>query len=144
MVVDCLEFNVMEQKHYAYLYLTTDRGQNWQWLELPWIAVAEGKWETIVRVPKVLFIDAQVGWFFIEDAYTHKDPSKNTTKNQMWQTRDGGQNWTKIGTTLWFGQYNFLNADVGWAIATQADTHILVKTTDGGGKWLTFQPTVRE
>jgi photosystem II stability/assembly factor-like uncharacterized protein len=89
-------------------------------------------------------LDAQIGWVFVEDTYIHKkDPNKNEIKNQIYQTRDGGQTWTKIDTTLWFGQYSFLNADQGWAATLAAKTYSLIQTTDGGKKWLKITPVIR-
>lgn len=144
VVVDCIEFAGMLKTHHPFIYFTTDQGQTWKWMEAPLAQIADGKWETIDRVFRIKFLDAQVGWLFVEDVYTHKDAGKNKQLMQMFQTRDGGQTWKKVTTSQWFGKFSFLSADVGWAAIIAGSDAAMLKTADGGSKWDSFQPTIRE
>ncbi len=57
-------------------------------------------------------------------------------------TSDGGQTWTKRLAVVWDGQFSFLDADLGWAVATNQGAIALVKTTDGGSSWVQLSPQV--
>ncbi|MEW5868665.1 MAG: hypothetical protein AB1894_05265 [Chloroflexota bacterium] len=145
LVVECTEFIGMEQKYTPYLYVTNDQGNSWAWVSVPVTPLAEGKWEKIEREQRVMFFDAQNGWFLIEDVYTGKDPKNNMSLTQVYKTSDGGQTWTRHKKNFsWIGQYSFLNLDVGWAIAKLGKVPSFVKTTDGGGKWVELFPTIRD
>ncbi|MFQ5922528.1 MAG: WD40/YVTN/BNR-like repeat-containing protein [Anaerolineales bacterium] len=48
---------------------------------------------------------------------------------------DGGENWAKVKTVNWDGQYSFVDPNTGWAVATSEDEIALVATSDGGRTW---------
>lgn len=144
LVVDCVEFIGMEQKHSPFLYFTTDLGKNWQWVAMPLAQIADGEWESVDREYQTYFHDAKTGWIFVQDRYFHKNTTKNQLMSQMFQTTDGGQTWTKVNTMIWIGHYSFVNPETGWAVAVSGPTQMLVKTTDGGKKWLSLYPTISQ
>jgi photosystem II stability/assembly factor-like uncharacterized protein len=55
---------------------------------------------------------------------------------------DGGRTWTKKLTVSWNGQFSFIDAQQGWAVATNQGAIALVKTTDGGGSWEQLHPLI--
>jgi photosystem II stability/assembly factor-like uncharacterized protein len=143
LVVDCTEYTGMIEKHTPYLYFTTNQGQSWQFRELPITPYAEGKWSSLTRTNEIVFVDAQTGWYFTEDFYAGTQEGVFETKNQIFQTTDGGQTWTKINRAVWIGQYSFVNPQVGFAAALFNTAYTLVKTTDGGNNWAKLSPTVK-
>ena len=142
VLVECTQFVGMAEKRLPYLYFTTDQGATWQFLPMPASPFAEGQFDSIVRANKIVFADATTGWYFIEDTYTAKNTKEVSTKNQMYQTTDGGQTWTKINTSVWFGQYSFINPTTGWVAGMFNTSPTLLKTTDGGKTWLKLSPVV--
>ncbi len=142
MVVNCIEYRGMAEKHVPFLYFTADRGGVWQFLPLPIFPFAEGAYDSIQRTHKLVFMDGSNGYFFVEDIYTAKTTKEIETKNQMFATYDGGQNWSKVNFSIWIGQYSFVNANTAWAAALFNTAHTLVKTTDGGKTWLKLVPSV--
>jgi photosystem II stability/assembly factor-like uncharacterized protein len=55
-------------------------------------------------------------------------------------TEDGGKSWTKINEVTWQGQFNFIDANHGWAVARNDDEIALVKTENGGRSWYIVEP----
>lgn len=53
----------------------------------------------------------------------------------IYRSDDGGATWARIKEVTWDGQYDFVDADQGWAVAHGEDDIALVKTTDGGETW---------
>jgi photosystem II stability/assembly factor-like uncharacterized protein len=100
-----------------YLYTTRDGGNSWQAHLLPV--------EQLSGAP--LFIDAQNGWI--------------TDGGQLFNTRDGGQNWTVVGElpgTGVSGKLNFTSAQQG----TFTDGQQIYITTDGGVTWQAIVPVL--
>jgi photosystem II stability/assembly factor-like uncharacterized protein len=96
-----------------YLYRTTDGGTNWSVNSFP------GQ--------SLLFISPEVGWALGRDIY---------------QTADGGQTWNQVGSVNWDGQFDFVDEQLGWAVARADGQIALVKTEDGGSSWQELQPAI--
>ncbi len=92
-----------------YIYATSDWGESWQTAALP------------SPVEELVFIDFLTGFAMGKDHY---------------RTNNGGVDWTRIKTVTWQGQFSFINAREGWAVAQRDDDIALVYTIDGG---LTYQ-----
>jgi photosystem II stability/assembly factor-like uncharacterized protein len=61
----------------------------------------------------------------------------------MYQNSNGGfGEWTHVKTVAWDGQFSFVDASNGWAVATSGDETALVRTTDGGATWGEVDPRV--
>lgn len=95
----------------AFLYTTNDSGETWSTKPFP------GK--------VALFITQEVGWALSKDIY---------------RTMDGGQTWSLMSTVDWDGQFNFVNDQVGWAVARLGEETELVYTNDGGRTWSIIEP----
>ena len=117
ILVNCRTFEEDEERSLTYIYVTGDRGQNWQHSKLP------------SPVDELDFIDYQTGW---------------ATGRDIYQTTDGGLSWVKIKTVNWDGQFSFVDAQTGWAVARNGDTIVLVKTENGGHTWELILPVMRE
>lgn len=96
-----------------YLYRTTDGGKNW--------GVESFPGESLV------FISPEVGWALGRDIY---------------ETTDGGQTWNQVASVNWDGQFDFVDEQLGWAVARADGQIALVKTEDGGGSWQELQSTI--
>jgi photosystem II stability/assembly factor-like uncharacterized protein len=97
----------------SYLYRTSDGGQTW----------------TIDPAPaeSAYFLDPLRGWAFGHGIY--------------W-TGDGGQNWEQRKTVIWEGQFSFIDAVSGWAVARSDNEIALVRTEDGGASWSLLEPSI--
>jgi photosystem II stability/assembly factor-like uncharacterized protein len=60
----------------------------------------------------------------------------------IYRTDDAGQNWTKISTVTWQGQFDFVSATLGWAAVRKGTEYGLVETADGGAIWAQLNPMV--
>ncbi len=97
----------------GYLYRTDDNGQNW----------------TVQSYPggELRFMDQQVGW---------------ALSQRIYKTVDGGSNWVLVKTVNWQGNFSFVSAELGWAIASNDAASVLVRTRDGAQTWQLLEPTV--
>jgi photosystem II stability/assembly factor-like uncharacterized protein len=95
------------------LYRTTDGGATWRVAEFP--------------AGSVYWLDPQRGW--------------SLGRAIAW-TEDGGATWTQKHEVNWDGQFSFVDAMNGWAVATNADETALVRTTSGGTKWTILKPVI--
>jgi hypothetical protein len=109
-------------------WLTTNGGLSW----LPDQPVPPGALSTTI-VNGVEWLDALTGWRLSDNGAGAYD---------LEQTRDGGQTWSKIKTVLWQGQLDFVNEQVGWAIAHLEESTALLQTIDGGQTWVEIKPVV--
>ncbi len=50
--------------------------------------------------------------------------------------------WEKIGSIDWTGQFDFIDWNKGWAAARKENTPYLMYTPDGGRTWKDLEPTV--
>lgn len=93
----------------TYIYATSDWGESWQAAALP------------SPVDELIFIDFLTGFALGKDHY---------------RTNNGGADWTRIKTVTWQGEFSFINAREGWAVAHRDGDIALVHTLNGG---LTYQ-----
>jgi hypothetical protein len=105
-------------QHVDYVYFTEDGGTTWETHSYPG--------------GQLFFLDPQLGWAF--DRKIH-------------QTTDGGGSWMHIMTTQWDGQFSFVDALHGWAVATKTNDDgtlaiALVQTVNGGGRWALLEPVL--
>jgi len=96
-----------------FLYSTDDGGASWQIMPFPG--------------GRMSFLNEDLGWSFGHD---------------ILKTRDGGQTWAKLSTVTWDGEFNFVDENHGWAVATSGEEIALVQTTDGGRTWTQIKPVV--
>jgi photosystem II stability/assembly factor-like uncharacterized protein len=94
-----------------YLYSTKDGGLSWQSHPAP--------------SGFLHLISSDTGWMLGEEIHF---------------TDDGGVTWTKINEVSWEGQFSFVDANHGWAVARNDDEITLMKTEDGGRSWMTIEP----
>lgn len=94
-----------------YLYSTQDGGLSWQSFPAP--------------SGRLYLLSPSVGWMLGEEIHL---------------TEDGGHSWTKINEVTWQGQFNFIDAHHGWAVARNDDEITLVKTENGGRSWMVLEP----
>jgi photosystem II stability/assembly factor-like uncharacterized protein len=100
-----------DNTHYFVHLHSMDGGQTWSY------------WQ---QTGDVDFIDGKMGWQLV---------SKNGASHELQQTRDGGLTWSTIKIVEWDGFLNFINDQVGWALAYQYGVMSVVHTTDGGKTW---------
>ena len=105
-----------------YTYFTSDGGVTWQTNSLP------------------------ADYTFGEGVYFFSPQSGLALGRKIYQTNDGGKNWTFIQQVNWDGQFSFLNGlsmNLGWAYVfnDQGET-ALVKTVNGGKTWNMLHPIV--
>ncbi len=94
-----------------YLYSSQDGGLSWQSFPAP--------------SGRLYLLSPNVGWMLGEEIHL---------------TEDGGHSWTKINDVTWQGQFNFIDANQGWAVAKNDDEIALVKTENGGRSWMIVEP----
>jgi hypothetical protein len=65
------------------------------------------------------------------------DPEDGPVVSAVLWTADGGQTWETRADNLDYslGGVWFVSPDLGWAAATQGETGLVLKTTDGGRSW---------
>lgn len=95
------------------LFRTTDGGATWRVTDVPG--------------GSLYWLDAQRGW--------------SLGRTILW-TEDGGATWTRRHEVTWDGQFSFVDAANGWAVATNEDEKALVRTSSGGSKWSILKPVV--
>ena len=99
----------------TYIFATRDWGESWQAAVLP------------SPVDELVFIDFLTGFALGKDHY---------------QSNNGGADWTRIKTVTWQGQFSFISAKEGWAVARRDGDIALVHTIDGGLIYQTITPIV--
>ncbi len=72
-------------------------------------------------------LDREIGW---------------AVARQIYQTLDGGRTWRLIKSVTWDGQFSFVSAELGWAVARSGEERALVQTADGGRTWQLLDPVV--
>jgi photosystem II stability/assembly factor-like uncharacterized protein len=104
--------------HMRYFFHFHNDGENWQvWQES--------------GLGSVSFIDAAYGW---------RLTARNDGLYDLEQTVNGGLHWGWVKTVRWSGSLDFIDTQVGWAIATNDDVSMLVCTLDGGKTWAEIKP----
>jgi photosystem II stability/assembly factor-like uncharacterized protein len=94
-----------------FLYSTQDGGMSWESFPAP-----RGH---------LHLLNSNIGWILGEEIHL---------------TVDGGKTWTKINEVTWQGQFNFIDANHGWAVARNDDEIALVRTENGGRAWIIVEP----
>jgi photosystem II stability/assembly factor-like uncharacterized protein len=94
-----------------FLYSTQDGGMSWESFPAP-----RGH---------LHLLNPNIGWMLGEEIHL---------------TEDGGKTWTKINEVTWQGQFNFIDANLGWAVARNDDEITLVRTENGGQAWMIVEP----
>jgi hypothetical protein len=97
------------------LYTTEDGGRSWQIHAYPGGALR--------------MLDEDVGW---------------ALSRAIHRTDNGGQTWRLVKTVTWEGQFSFVSADLGWAVARSQGALALVRTTNGAQSFSLLEPVVGE
>jgi photosystem II stability/assembly factor-like uncharacterized protein len=113
LVVTCSMEDASSTQQQNFLYTTSSGGLTWQTSAFPG--------------GELYLLDPSHGWAL--------------SKDQYW-TEDGGATWTKINTVTWEGQFSFVSAQLGWAVARSQEETALVRTTDGGRTWELMEPII--
>lgn len=103
----------------SYLYTTENGGEDWKTYPLP---------------PGVLASETQLIFFDAANALL--------LGREMYRTRDGGATWEHVKTVTWDGQFSFVDALRGWAVARAGDDIALVQTFNGGASWAELEPRI--
>jgi photosystem II stability/assembly factor-like uncharacterized protein len=114
LLVNCRTF---DEQTFTYTYNFSIENESWQAVSLP------------TSVESLFFLDSEIGWALGRDLY---------------QSTDGGLSWVRIKTVNWDGQFSFINAKSGWAVATNEGAVALVSTQDGGRTWQQITPTINK
>lgn len=98
-----------------FLYWTDDGGDSWRILRAP--------------TGSLLFVDAETAFALGRDIH---------------RTEDGGASWEQRKVVSWDGQFSFVDASNGWAVARSGEEIALVRTDDGASTWRILNPEVGE
>lgn len=113
LAVSCMSWSDDTESENHFMYVTEDGGQTWRASRYPG--------------GELMFLNSDVGWALSRDLY---------------ESQDGGRNWTKIKTVNWDGQFSFVTDQLGWAVARNDEEIALVWTQDGGQKWMEIKPKI--
>ena len=113
LLVECRVTRDFSYTFQNYLYFPEDGGQSWQFFSAP--------------AGVLQLLSPSQGWMLGTEIY---------------YTEDGGGSWEKINQLTWEGQFDFLNADQGWAVARRDDDLALVETQNGGRTWTIIVPAL--
>jgi hypothetical protein len=83
-------------------------------------------WNSWQQTGDVDFINGKSGWQMV---------SRSGNIHEIQQTHDGGLTWSVIKTVEWDGTLNFINEQIGYALAYDKGVMAVVHTTDGGQTW---------
>ena len=97
----------------AFIYSSADGGSRWQAGPYPGGAVE--------------YVDQETVW---------------ALSREIWRSLDGGQTWEQRKVVFWDGQFSFVSAEVGWAVARQDGELALVTTQDGGETWAIIEALI--
>lgn len=102
----------------SYAYLTPDGGKSWN----SWLSSGNEN-----------FIDSATGWRLFTPG--------GSRPNVLQQTSSGGLTWTNIREVGWqSAQIDFVSGQVGWALVSDGQNTVLVRSADGGLTWLEIEP----
>ena len=111
--VNCQDYSGTQVSYFYYVYTTSDGGNSWRSTQYP------GE--------RLYFVTPDIGW---------------ALASKIQRTTDGGATWTPISNVSWTAQFDFVDANTGWAIARSDNQMALVKSVDGGTRWSILIPTV--
>jgi photosystem II stability/assembly factor-like uncharacterized protein len=60
----------------------------------------------------------------------------------IYRSGNGGQTWDFVKSVDWDGQFSFVDAQTGWALARAGDKVVLVSTTNGVRTWSALKPVI--
>jgi len=106
--------------HSSYLYGSEDGGMSWGMTDLPDDVFAPNY--------DLVFFDPLVGLLLGREIY---------------QTSDGGGSWDHVKTVNWDGEFSFVDAEYGWAVARSGNEQALVRTVDGAQTWAEVEARVK-
>ncbi len=113
-----------------FLYSTSDGGGSWSIHPLPaGYALGQGfrLGEAFVIAPGLAFQDVQNGF---------------ALGRTIFKTADGGKTWSAGKTVDWDGQFSFVDAAHGWAVAGNNGQIALVQTANGTSSWKEIKASV--
>ena len=139
VTVDCLQEAVSGQAPPAYLFITTDGGDNWSSTSLPDIPWDQAAWTYVRRNDQVQMIDAQDGWLLTNIDYENADSGQTKTLAKLYNTSDGGKSWQEVNDFTNQVQISFLDVQNGWLLVS-GEPPQLNSTSDGGNSWTTIEP----
>ncbi len=112
LAADCTAYDDPNTER-SLLYRSADGGQTWDAWDFPG--------------GSLFFLDESRGF---------------ALSREIFWTADGGITWEQEKTVSWDGQFSFVDADVGWAVARADDEIALVKTEDRGQTWRIIEPAL--
>ncbi len=109
---ECHYYDETNQIVYYFIHLHSENG---------------GKtWNHWQQTGNVDFINAKTGWEMVV---------KGDKLHEIQQTHDGGLTWSAIKTVEWDGILNFVNDQIGYALAYNQGVMAVMFTADGGKTW---------
>ena len=116
--LSCLYNENDQRMEKDFLYKTSDGGQTWNILDAPG--------------GEIFYINETIMYALARDIY---------------RSNDGGQHWQYIKSVNWDGQFDFINQNTAWVVASDKSDwenpeYALVKTTDGCNSFIEIKPEV--
>ena len=102
----CTNYSGNSETAVEYLYTTTNGGASWSYAAYP-------GGQLLAPRPTLLYALGE----------------------EMYFSGDGGESWDLIKMVSWEGQFSFVDAEHGWAVARAGEEIALVRTDDGGETW---------
>jgi photosystem II stability/assembly factor-like uncharacterized protein len=119
LLVGCFDYNDPPKKFASYLYVSQDGGTSWKTVRLPEQINAQ---------------DYRLLYFGSSNALL--------VGRQIFASADVGKSWSLVQSVTWKGQFSFVDASHGWAVASSSEGIALVKTINGGKTWSLVKPTI--
>jgi photosystem II stability/assembly factor-like uncharacterized protein len=113
LAVNCQDYSGTQVSHFYYIYTTQDGGSSWNSTAYPGEAL--------------YFFSADTGWALAA---------------KIEQTTDSGATWKAISDVTWTAQVDFVSEQIGWGVAQSGNEMALVKTVNGGARWIELTPAV--
>jgi hypothetical protein len=118
-------------------YLSLDQGQTWgNWVSA-WLLEDDNGNSFGIQNGGEDFLPDGTGWRLFTLG--------SGELNQLLHTSNGSRTWTTIHEVTWpAADFDFVDAQIGWAIVYGQDAIALVHTNDGGKTWSLIKPLVTE
>jgi photosystem II stability/assembly factor-like uncharacterized protein len=143
LLMECLNPDTPATEPVYYFYATSDFGGHWSSVPLPEPGRLNSEWRLDHRDHSIEFINPQIGRLSVTDFYESGNGKSQKLVTHLYQTSDAGQTWQSISKVNWGGEFSFIDANLGWAIARDyPQQYALVKTNDGGRSWAIIHPTI--